>query len=158
MSIWSRGGPPAIDTNIPDLSCFNTACGGCSNWARPDGTPAQSGDPCLYGGTLACSGQTLACSSSACPSCGNPMRGTVCGADGQTIITLADDGSGGCIAVDTGAAIAVCNAAPGDACRNRCVATSGRYECTAWCLSTPDAGTAGCGFSASANCSALSGC
>lgn len=148
----------AVVTNIPDLSCFNTACGGCSSWARPDGTPAQSGDACLFAGTFACSGQNLACSSSACPTCASTMRGTICGADGQTIITLADDGSGGCVAIDTGSAIAVCNQTAGDACRNRCTNVGGRFECTAWCTSTPDAGTGGCGFSSSATCASLAGC
>src|SRR3954467_12010758 len=78
----SQDDPPA------DLTCFNTACGGCSTWAKYDGTPAASGDPCGFKGTLACMGTDLKCLDLTCPTCASKMTGSVCGADGHTIFEL----------------------------------------------------------------------
>jgi len=142
--------------NQLDLGCFNTACGGCSAWARPDGTPAASGDPCLWAGTLACSGGNLACSANTCPTCAQKMSGTVCGADGHTIVELANAAS--CTVFSTGSATAVCNRGPADACVHRCTAGGGAYACTAWCKSDADAGSGGCAYQASATCTSLATC
>ena len=108
--------PPAP----PDLNCFNTACGGCSAWANFDGTPAKVGDPCLYKGVYQCTGTSLVCSSTACLTCqsgGKTPVGSVCGADGHTIVELQYTGTT-CAAYDFGSSINVCNHGSGEsACR-----------------------------------------
>src|SRR5437868_143989 len=90
-----------------DLACFNRACGGCSHFSRWDGTPAQQGDPCLWNGKLTCMGTSLTCSDASCLTCGGTATGTVCGADGHTIIELVHTGNS-CTAYDLGSAIGVC--------------------------------------------------
>ena len=116
----------------PDLSCFNNVCGGCSVWANWDGSPAQVGNPCGWNGTWACSGTTLTCTSAACPPCGGAMSGSVCGADGHTIVELVGAGAS-CHTYDFGSAIAVCNRAPGDHCVGSCTQAGGQYPCAAHC-------------------------
>jgi|GEM_PF-6255106 len=164
-SDFAPPGPPdaqierdlSVGTANPfDAGCFNKACGGCSTWARPDGTPAMSGDPCLWAGTLACNGTTLACSSNACPTCAGNISGTVCGADGHTIVEFTNGGT--CSVFSTGSATAVCNRSVGDACAHRCTATAGGYDCTAWCKSDADAGAVGCSHQAGATCTTLAAC
>jgi hypothetical protein len=135
-----------------DGGCFNTACGGCSSWARFDGTPVQVGDPCLWSGQWQCSGTMLQCSNNGCPSCGSHMTGSVCGADGHTIVELTYVGST-CSAYDFGSAIAVCAAG----CLGRCVMTNGEYQCSAGCVDA-DAGTTGCPHAATDSCTSLAGC
>lgn len=140
-----------------DMTCFNTACGGCSEWARPDGTPAKEGDPCLWKGTLACVGDKLTCMDTGCPSCGSPMTGSVCGKDGQTIISLTYEGTT-CVAYSFGSAINVCNRAAGDKCLGRCVQVGGTYHCSARCASDTDGGVAGCEHQDTDTCTSLAGC
>ena len=140
-----------------DLSCFNTACGGCSQWARFDGSPAKAGDPCGIGGMLLCAGTSLKCSSSACPSCAQKMTGTVCAADGHTILELTNAGST-CSVYDFGSAIDVCNRAAGDKCVNRCVQNGADYACVAHCTADPDGGGPGCAYQANESCTSLAGC
>jgi hypothetical protein len=144
-----------------DMTCFNTACGGCSTWARPDGTPAQVGDPCGFRGMLACTGTTLGCSDLSCPTCAAPagakMTGTLCAADGKTIVQLLDV-NGQCRVNPTGSALAVCNRDGSDRCLHRCTLSGTLYTCTAACASTPDAGVTGCAHSPSQTCQTLTGC
>jgi hypothetical protein len=150
-----------LSTNLeyppPDMTCFNTACGGCSEWARPDGTPAMVGDPCLWNGTLACTGDKLTCSSTACPACGSPMAGSVCGKDGKTIVSITYDAAT-CVAYSFGSAINVCNRTADDKCLGRCVLMGGTYHCSAHCASAPDGGGPGCEHQDSDTCASLAGC
>jgi hypothetical protein len=144
----------------PDLACFNNACGSCSSWAKWDGTPAQPGDPCSWKGTLQCNGNALVCSDTSCLSCPKAVSGTVCGADGHTILELLTTGSV-CAAYDFGSAIAVCNRSAQDQCRGSCsVDGSGNYACAAHCTSdgNGDAGVGGCPHGASDSCTSLTGC
>jgi hypothetical protein len=141
---------------LPDLGCFNRACGGCSRFARSDGTPAQVGDPCLWKGQLICNGATLTCSDASCPSCGGTMRGTVCGADGHTIVELIVIGSS-CTAYDLGSAVGVCNDGPRDGCVDRCTKNGTTYSCVAGCLAD-DGGATGCAQKASDTCDSLTSC
>jgi hypothetical protein len=149
-----------INTTPPDMSCFNMACGGCSSWANPDGTPSKVGDPCLWKGVFACSGTTLTCSDKSCMTCGNAANrptGTVCGADGHTIIELQYAGAA-CTAYDFGSAIDVCNRTSGDRCVQRCRGPNGNvYSCTANCASD-DGGATGCAHMASDTCESLVSC
>jgi hypothetical protein len=144
----------SFDGKQPDLTCFNTACGGCSSWAKWDGTPVAAGDPCLVSGMWQCTGTELTCSSTACLSCPSPVTGTVCGADGHSIIELVI-ASGACTAYDFGSAISTCNRKPGDQCQQHCTNAGGRYDCAAHCLSDDGGGT-GFGYSASETCVTLS--
>jgi len=144
----------------PDMACFNRACGGCSNWSNFDGTPAKVGDPCLWKSTYACSGTSLACMDKTCLTCtsgSNRPVGTVCGADGHTIIELTYTGNT-CTAYDLGSAIGVCNHGAGDYCVQRCRGpVNNVYNCVANCASTDGGGT-GCMHSASDTCESLAGC
>src|SRR5688572_28260141 len=88
----------------PDMSCLNMACGGCSSWLSWDGTAVEAGDPCLYRGTWMCAGTQLVCSDASCPTCAaGTMVGSVCGADGHTILELTQSG-GMCRVYDFGSA------------------------------------------------------
>jgi hypothetical protein len=140
----------------PDISCFNMACGGCSSFANWDGTPVKEGDPCLWRGIWQCSGMDLVCSDNTCPMCASPITGSVCGADGHTILELTDPGSG-CRAYDFGSATDVCNRAPGDHCVGRCTLDAGTYRCVARCASE-DGGATGCQHQSSDTCVTLSSC
>jgi hypothetical protein len=144
----------------PDMSCFNTACGGCSAWANFDGTPAKVGDPCLYNGTYKCNGMSLVCSSTGCLTCqagGKTAQGTVCGADGHSIIELQYTGTT-CAAYDLGSAIGMCNHGSGDSCVQRCTGpTNNVYQCVAHCASDDGGGT-GCAHSPTETCESLAGC
>jgi len=148
-------------TTPPDMSCFNTACGGCSQWAKYDGTPAKVGDPCLYKGVYQCMGTSLVCSSTACLTCstgGRTAQGTVCGADGHSIMELQYTGAT-CAAYDLGSAIGVCNHGSGDMCQQRCTGPDGNnvYHCVAHCLSDDGGGT-GCAHTGTETCESLAGC
>ncbi len=147
----SQDHPPA------DLTCFNSACGGCSAWARFDGTPAAVGDPCLWKGTWQCMGTELTCMGAACPTCPGEMLGSVCGADGHTIIELSHS-TATCVAYDFGSSISTCNHQPGDKCVGRCTKNAGgTYSCAAHCLSD-DGGGAGCEHQATDTCDTLTSC
>jgi hypothetical protein len=147
----------SIPNPPPDLACFNRACGGCSTWARFDGTPAMVGDPCLWKGTLACMGTSLVCSDASCLPCsGGTALGTVCGGDGHTIVELVYTGTT-CAAYDLGSAIGVCNHGAGDACVDRCTKNGNTYNCAASCLSDDGGGT-GCQHQASDTCQSLTSC
>jgi hypothetical protein len=145
----------------PDMSCFNTACGGCSTWANYDGTPSKAGDPCLYKGVLACNGTSLACNSTACLTCttgGRTPAGTVCGADGHSIMELLYTGTT-CTAYDFSSSIGVCNHGSGDQCLQHCTGPDANnvYHCSAHCASDDGGGT-GCAHSAAETCETLAGC
>jgi len=145
----------------PDMACFNRVCGGCSVWANPDGTPSKVGDPCLYKGTYQCTGMSLTCSSTACLTCttnGAPAVGTVCGADGHSIVELQYTGTT-CSAYDLGSAIGQCNHGPGDRCLAHCTGPDGNnvFHCAAVCASDDGGGT-GCPHSATDTCESLAGC
>ncbi len=145
----------------PDMSCFNTACGGCSAWANFDGTPAKQGDPCLYKGVYMCSGTALVCSTTGCLTCqagGKTPAGTVCGADGHTIVELTYSGAT-CAAYDFGSSIDVCNHGSGDQCLQHCTGpdTNNVYHCAAHCASDDGGGT-GCAHTAAETCESLAGC
>src|SRR5579859_4574890 len=141
----------------PDMSCLDTACGGCSSFMNWDGTPVKVGDPCLWKGVWQCNGMQLECSDNGCPTCPTAMTGTICGADGHTVLELTDPGSG-CRAYDFGSAIDVCNRAPGDHCVGRCtVDASGGHSCVARCVSDDGGGT-GCEHQSSDTCVTLSAC
>ncbi len=144
--------PPA------DMTCFNTACGGCSALMNWDGTPTKVGDPCLWNGTYQCSGSTLTCSSNACPMCSTKQTGSICGADGHTIIELVNS-TGSCVAYDLGSAIDRCNHGPSDKCQARCTAnaSAGTVDCAAHCLSDDGGGT-GCDHTATETCNTLENC
>jgi hypothetical protein len=144
-----------------DLACFNTACGGCSTWANFDGTPAKVGDPCLYNGVYQCNGMSLVCSSKACLTCqsgGKTPVGSVCGADGHTIIELQYTGTT-CAAYDFGSSINTCNHGAGDKCLQSCTGPDGNnvYHCAAHCMSDDGGGT-GCAHMANETCESLAGC
>lgn len=148
--------PPVMP---PDMACFNMACGACSNWKNWDGTPSKVGDPCLYKGAYACNGTSLVCSSTACLACttsGRTATGTVCGADGHTIVELTYAGNS-CSAYDLGSAIGVCNHGAGDKCQHRCTLNGSVYDCVAHC-SSDDGGGTGCDHSATESCESLAGC
>jgi hypothetical protein len=140
----------------PDMSCFNRACGGCSQFARYDGTPAMVGDPCLWNGKLTCMGTSLVCDSTACLTCSGNATGTVCGADGHTIVELLHTGNV-CTAYDFGSAIDVCNGGPGDHCVDRCTKNGTDYACVAGCI-LDDGGAIGCAHMSSDTCDSLTGC
>jgi hypothetical protein len=145
----------------PDLACFNTACGGCSTWANFDGTPSKVGDPCLYNGVYKCNGTSLACSSTGCLTCqssGKTPVGTVCGADGHTIIELQYTGTT-CTAYDFGSSINMCNHGSGDKCLQSCTGPDSNnvYHCAAHCESDDGGGT-GCAHMANEFCETLAGC
>jgi hypothetical protein len=145
----------------PDMACFNRACGGCSQWASFDGTPSKVGDPCSWKGTYACNGTSLTCmGGGTCLTCTDTSKhavGTVCGADGHTIIELTYTGTT-CTAYDLGSAIGVCNHGAGDHCVQRCTGPSGNvFNCVASCASTDGGGT-GCMHGATDTCESLTGC
>ncbi len=142
-------------SNFPpaDMTCFNTACGGCSSLASWDGTPVKVGDPCLWNGTWQCSGTQLACSSTTCLTCPQPVSGTVCGADGHSIVELVN-GSGMCVAYDFNSAISTCNHNAADRCVATCAQSGGAYACAAHCVSDDGGGT-GHVYSASDTCVTL---
>lgn len=140
----------------PDLACFNRACGGCSHIARWDGTPAQEGDPCLWKGKLTCMGMNLVCSDTSCLTCGGTATGTVCGADGHTIIELVHSGNS-CTAYDLGSSIGVCNSGPNDGCLDRCTKNGNSYSCAAGCIAD-DGGATGCANMPSDTCDSLTSC
>jgi hypothetical protein len=143
----------------PDMSCFNTACGGCSDWANWDGTPSKVGDPCLWKGTYACSGTELKCSDTSCLACADTTKhavGTICGGDGHTIVELFYSGNT-CITYDFGSAIDVCNHGAADRCLQRCSAVGNTYNCVAHCASDDGGGT-GCAYQPNENCESLAGC
>jgi hypothetical protein len=145
-----------FSTADTDMTCFNSACGGCSSFANWDGTPARVGDPCNWNGAWKCNGMDLVCSDNGCPSCGTAVTGSVCGADGHTILELTNPGSG-CRVYDFGSAIDVCNRSPGDHCVGRCTLDAGAHHCVAHCLSD-DGGAAGCAHMSSDTCESLSSC
>jgi hypothetical protein len=151
-----------LDLAVPsfppdDMTCFNTECGGCSKWAKWDGTPAHVGDPCLWNGVLQCTGMALTCTSTACLPCSpggtpTPVSGSVCGADGHTIVELLTQ-NGTCSAYDFNSAINVCNHSSVDKCEQRCTNNGSSYSCAAYCLS--DDGGVAHEYSASATCVTL---
>ncbi|HEY2744245.1 MAG TPA: hypothetical protein VGL86_06470 [Polyangia bacterium] len=150
-----------ITQTPPDLDCFNSACGGCSSWANFDGTPSKVGDPCLYKGVYQCMGTSLVCSATTCLTCstgGKTPVGTVCGADGHTIVELTYSGAT-CSAYDLGSAIGMCNHGENDKCLSHCTGPDGnnQYHCAAVCASDDGGGT-GCAHSASETCETLAGC
>jgi hypothetical protein len=145
----------AIANPAPDLACPNTACGGCSSWMNFDGTPAKAGDPCAWKGTWACNGTTLTCADLSCPTCASKMTGSVCGADGHTILALTYVGTA-CSVYDLGTALAVCNRTPTDQCLGRCTAGS-TVTCEAHCASDDGGGT-GCMHMSSDTCTSLESC
>jgi hypothetical protein len=156
----------SLDHPPADMTCFNTACGGCSAWARVDGKPAQPGDPCLWKGTWQCMGTTLVCSDTGCPACGGAMTGSVCGADGHTVLDLTMKG-GMCAAYDFGSTIALCNHDASDHCVGRCIKVGASYACTAGCTSegggdggARDGGAprTGCPHAATDTCDTLTSC
>lgn len=132
----------AVNNQFPpnDMTCFNTACGGCSSLARWDGAPVKVGDPCLWNGTWQCNGAQLGCSSTTCLACPQPVSGTACGADGHTIIELLNN-SGTCVSYDFGSAISTCNHGAADACVATCTQSGGGYQCVAHCASDDGGGT-----------------
>jgi hypothetical protein len=138
-----------------DMGCINTACGGCSSWVNWDGTPTKVGDPCAWKGTWACNGTTLTCGDQSCPTCGSTMTGSVCGADGHTILELTYVGST-CSVYDIGSAIAVCNRTADDHCLGRCTAGT-PVSCEAHCASDDGGGT-GCQHMATDTCTSLEAC
>jgi hypothetical protein len=140
----------------PDMSCLDTACGGCSSFTNWDGTPVKVGDPCLWKGMWQCNGMQLECSDNGCPACTTAMTGSVCGADGHTILELTDPGSG-CRAYDFGSAVDVCNRSPGDHCVGRCTLDNSVHKCVARCVSD-DGGATGCEHQSSDTCVTLSSC
>jgi hypothetical protein len=168
-SDYTNGPPPdarneldlawSITNPAPDGGCVNTACGGCSSWLKWDGTPSKPGDPCLWQGTLQCKGTALQCSDSSCLPCTQMVSGSVCGADGHTIVTLLNSG-GTCSAYDEGSALAICNRGASDSCVDRCVqdGTTMNWTCEGHCLSDPDGGGAGCAHKSSDTCTTLGGC
>jgi hypothetical protein len=139
-----------------DMTCFNSACGGCSAFANWDGTPVKVGDPCLFSGTWQCDGTALECSDNGCPACGTAVSGSVCGADGHTILELTDPGSG-CRVYDFGSAVDVCNRSPGDHCVGRCTSDASGHHCVARCTSD-DGGATGCEHMISDTCESLTSC
>jgi hypothetical protein len=144
----------------PDMACFNMACGACSNWASWNGTPIKAGDPCLWKGAFACNGAQLVCNNAGCLTCADTTKhavGTVCGADGHTIVELTYTGTT-CTAYDFGSAIGVCNRSPNDQCLQRCSGPSGSvYSCVAHCASDDGGGT-GCAHGAADTCESLTAC
>jgi hypothetical protein len=140
----------------PDLACFNSACGGCSHTARYDGTPAQAGDPCLWKGMLQCMGTSLVCSDASCLTCSGTPTGTVCGADGHTIVELIHNGNT-CTAYSLGSSIGVCNHGADDHCLDRCTKNGSSYSCVAGCVKD-DGGAMGCQYQSSDTCDSLTGC
>jgi hypothetical protein len=146
----------SFDATPRDLTCFNLACGACSTWANYDGTPVRPGDPCLWKGVWQCVGGALACSDDGCPACGGAMTGSVCGADGHTILEIIAP-AGVCQAYDFRSAIAVCNHGADDHCVGRCVKNSAAYACQAACVAD-DGGATGCEYRASDTCESLTGC
>ncbi len=147
--------PPA------DMACLNTVCGGCSTWTNFAGTPSEEGGPCLYNGTYKCMGTSLVCSSTACLTCqsgGKTPVGTVCGADGHTIIELQYTGPT-CAAYDFGTPTNVCNHGSSDKCLQSCTGPDSNnvYHCAAHCVSDDGGGT-GCEHMANETCESLAGC
>lgn len=146
----------AMPAPTADLACFNRACGGCSHTAKWDGTPAQEGDPCAWNGKLACMGTSLVCSDTSCPTCAGTATGTVCGADGHTIVELVNTGAS-CAAYDLGSAIGICNGNAADHCVDRCTKSGSNYQCVAGCISD-DGGATGCAHQSTDTCDTLTGC
>ena len=133
------------------------ACGGCSSWRNWDGTLAKVGDPCLWKGTYQCKGTVLTCMDDSCPTCASAISGTVCGADGHTIVELLNTG-GSCHAYDFGSSVGVCNRDANDHCVGICTQnTDGSYTCTARCASD-DGGGMGCQHKATDTCTSLASC
>src|SRR5262245_59180455 len=95
-----------------DLACLNPACGGCSSWVGWDGQAVKPGDPCARNGAWMCMGTQLQCSDFSCPACAaSTMTGSVCGADGHTILDLVATVNS-CRVHDFGSVINVCNRGP----------------------------------------------
>jgi hypothetical protein len=161
--------PPAPDARVEldlgtsaataavDMTCINSACGGCSSWVNYDGTPSKVGDPCLLNGVYQCTGTELKCTSNSCLGCtgGTPV-GSVCGADGHTIIELHYSGTA-CVAYDFGSAIDVCNHSANDSCQQKCTANGTTYDCVAHCASDDGGGT-GCTYQPTETCESLTSC
>jgi hypothetical protein len=101
-------------------------------------------------------GSELKCIDDSCPTCASTMTGTVCGADGHSIIELVYSG-GTCHAYDFGSSIGVCNHDMNDHCTGVCTQTAGGYTCTARCA-TDDGGGMGCQHMATDTCTSLSSC
>jgi hypothetical protein len=163
--------PPAPDARVDldlgissataalDMTCFNSVCGGCSQWANYDGKPSKEGDPCLWNGVYKCAGTQLECTSNTCLGCSsgsNHATGTVCGADGHTIIELHYSGTA-CVAYDFGSAIDVCNHSANDICQQKCTANGTTYDCAAHCASDDGGGT-GCTHQPTDTCESLTSC
>jgi hypothetical protein len=148
----------AVATANPsgDAGCLNTACGGCSSWTNWDGTLSKPGDPCAWKGTWACNGTTLACADLTCPTCAAKMSGSVCGADGHTVLDVTYLGAT-CSVYDFGTALAVCNRTDGDHCVGRCTSGTGGVACEAHCVSDDGGGT-GCAHMATDTCVSLQSC
>jgi hypothetical protein len=140
-----------------DMTCLATVCGECSDRVRWDGKPVAVGDPCLVHGTWQCAGHVLECSDASCISCPGKSIGSVCGADGHTVIEL-NYVNGMCTTVDLNSPIAICNRTADDKCVGRCVLQGVDYTCTARCLSDDGGATAGCPYSPGQTCATLSGC
>ena len=146
----------AASASMPvDLSCASMQCGACSSFVNWDRTPSKPGDPCAWKGTLACSGGGLACSDTGCPTCAGTLSGSVCGADGHTIVEIVPGGA--CRVYDFGSAIAVCNHGATDHCVGRCSKNGSAYSCVARCVSD-DGGATGCEHKATDTCDSLTNC
>jgi len=142
----------AVANPAADMSCPNVACGGCSSWTNWDGSLTKPGDPCAWKGTWACNGTKLTCADLSCPCA---ATGSVCGADGHTVLALTST-SGICSVYDLGSAIAVCNRSAGDHCVGRCTAGN-PVTCEAHCVSDDGGGT-GCARMPSDTCTTLESC
>ena len=149
----------SVSQSMPDMTCFNSVCGACSQWANYDGKPSKEGDPCLWNGVYKCTGTQLECTSNTCLGCSNGSNhpvGTVCGADGHTIIELHYTGTA-CVAYDFGSAIDVCNHSATDVCQQKCTANGTTYDCAAHCASDDGGGT-GCTHQPTDTCESLTSC
>jgi hypothetical protein len=102
-------------------------------------------------------GTQLQCSDFSCPACAaGTMTGSVCGADGHTILALLATANG-CRVHDFGSAVNVCNRGPNDKCVGRCTKNGNLYSCVAGCTSDDGGGT-GCPFAPAQSCDILTGC
>jgi hypothetical protein len=94
------------------------------------------------------------------------MSGSVCGADGHTVLELVN-ASGACSAYDFGSLIDLCAHDASDHCVGRCVKSGTSYACTAGCTSygpmdggAGDGGVphTGCPHAATDTCDSLTSC
>jgi hypothetical protein len=148
----------AASASMPaDFSCATMMCGACSSFVNFDGKPSKPGDPCGWNGSYQCMGDGLVCNVAArdCPACGGTMSGSLCGADGHTIVEIVTGSN--CKTYDFGSAISVCNHGANDHCVDRCTKIGSSYACVARCLSD-DGGATGCEHKATDTCDTLTSC